>query len=145
MRKLLPTFSMVLSLITSAGTVQAGFLGHSLAEYQNQYTDASTSRTNPNMTLFRRDGLETGVIFYMDRAVLVEITKSSGEPFSDSELRGILKSNPEGSPWFLEKGVWINGHSFAHSIAMASADKTSLMIINLKEEMQRQLSKTGSH
>ena len=145
MKPLLPTLSMVLSLITSAGTVQAGFLGHSLAEYQNQYTEVSTSQTNPNMTLFRRDGLETGVIFYLDRAVFVEITKSSGESFSDSELRGILKSNPEGSPWFLEKGVWINGHSLSHSIAMVNADKTSLMIINLKEEMQSQLSKTRSH
>lgn len=145
MQKQLPTIFMVLSLFTIAGTVQAGFLGHSLAEYQNQYPETITSQTNPNMKLFKRDGLETGVIFFLDRAVLVEITKSSGQAFSDSELRGILKSNTEGSPWLFEKGIWINGHGVSHSVAMANADKTSLMIINLKEEMQRQLSQTKSH
>jgi hypothetical protein len=58
-----------LSLIISAGTVRAGFLGHSLAEYNDQYADAYTSHANPNITLFRRDGLESDVIFYKDRAV----------------------------------------------------------------------------
>jgi hypothetical protein len=144
MKKLLSIASTVLSLIISVGTVQAGFLGRSLAEYKTEYADSFTAPAIPYITLFRRDGLETDVVFYKDRAVMVEISKLSGGAFSDSEIRGILESNTEGAPWLFEKGAWINGHGFAPSAASLNPDKTSLVIVNFKEELERQLSKIGN-
>lgn len=131
-----------LSLLIGAGAVQAGVLGHSVAEYRDKYLEPFVG-SNPDVHLFKGDGIEVNVIFYKDQAIFVELRKQTGEAFSDAEIQMELQQNPEGSAWNFEGGAWVNAHghgSIPSAIANVNADKTSLTILNPEAMMQRQLS-----
>jgi hypothetical protein len=131
---------MVLGLITSAASVQAGYLGKSLADYQQQYPATGTSLLGNK--LFISDGLAISVTFYKDRAVYVQVQKLNGEPFSKAELQGILKSNTEGSPWLRENLLWVTAHASPNPDARAFTvrENAVLVFLNVKEVKERELS-----
>jgi hypothetical protein len=135
-----------LSLLVSARAVQAGMLGHSIAEYRDKYVEPFVG-SNPDVHLFKGEGLEVNVIFYKDQAIFVELRKQTGEAFSDAEIQMELQQNPEGSAWNFEGGAWVNEHgpgTIPSALANVNADKTSLTILNPKATIERKLDKISS-
>jgi hypothetical protein len=101
-----------------------------------------TGTTPLGNKIFISNGLTTSVTFYLDRAVYVQVQKVNLEPFSDAELKGILKSNTEGSPWLRKDPVWVTALTSPNPYARAftARENTVLVFLNVKELNERDLS-----
>jgi len=121
------------------GAVQAGVLGHSLAEYRARYVEPF-ELSNSDIHLFQSDGVEVVAIFYKDHPIIVHVRKEIGDSFSNAEIQIELQRHQEGSAWNLEGALWVNENgddTMPSAMASVNEARTRITIISPAAMMER--------